>query len=272
MKCVCLAMTGLLATVNCVSQSLQRPIGLAYPGLSAYSKSTDVFSVTANQAALASAKQAAAGFYGERRFLLAGLSSYLASVVIPSGNGGFGCNLAYQGSLHYNNSSIGLAYGRDVGDKVSVGLQFNYRQVRIAGYGSASTLTAELGWILRLSSKLRTGMQLINPAGGTFGKTKERLPRTISFGIGYDESEDISLAMEMSKEEDAAFNITTGIRYRIVKSLVLRAGFSSATTSPWICAGLSKGSMQWNISCSYHSQLGPTPGLSIIFQFKKKEA
>ena len=62
----------------------------------------DVFSFVNNQAALAQIKNASAGVYGEKRFMMAATSMYSAAVAIPSHRGNFGMNLVYAGFKNFN--------------------------------------------------------------------------------------------------------------------------------------------------------------------------
>ena len=173
------------------AQIIRRPVAAPYIGLGAYSLNhVDVFSFTSNQAALAQLKNSAAGVYAERRFLLSELNNYTAAIGFPTSSGNFGLKTSYFGSVDYNETQIGLAYGRKMGSKVDIGVQFNYNGIRIAGYGNASAVSFEIGTILHLTEKLHAGIHVNNPVGGKFGKDKlEKFPSVYTIGLGYDASE-----------------------------------------------------------------------------------
>ena len=139
----------LLSTIWAIalqSQTLRRPIAAPYIGTGAYSVNhIDVFSFNSNQASLAQVKNAAAGIYGERRFLLNELSNYYASIVLPTRSGNFGLRAGYFGFANYNETQISLAYARKLGTKVDAGVQFNYNGIKAAGYGKASAVSFEEG-------------------------------------------------------------------------------------------------------------------------------
>ena len=163
------------------AQTLRRPVAANYIGLGAYSlNQVDVFSFTANPASLSQLKNAAAGVYGERRFLLSELNNFQAAIGLPITSGNFGLKAGYYGFSDYNETQIGLAYGRSLGSKVDIGVVFNYQGIRIAGYGSSSAISFELGTVLHITDKLHTGIQVDNPVGGKFGKDQqEKLPSFI---------------------------------------------------------------------------------------------
>lgn len=262
----------LFSLLQLYAQVLRRPIPAACNGLGAYSQNqVDVFSFTANQAALAQLKNTTAGLYGERRFMLAELSNYTGVFALPTSSGNFGLKAAYSGFSDYNETQIGLAYARKLGTKLDIGAQFNYYGLRIAENGNATAIGFEAGAILHLTEKLHTGFQISNPVGGKFGADKqEKLASLYSFGIGYDASEKFLVSMEVQKEEDQPVNINAGLQYKFIPQLMARAGVSSATSTIWIGCGLSLKLFRFDISAAYHSQLGITPALALLFNFKSK--
>lgn len=255
------------------SQTLRRPVAAPYIGLGAYSfNHTDVFSFTSNQASLAQLKNATAGVYAERRFMLNELNNYNAAIGLPTHSGNFGLKAGYSGFSDYNETQLGLAYARKLGNKIDVGVQFNYNGIRVAGYGSASAISFEAGTIFHITDKLHTGFHVNNPVGGKFGKDQqEKLPSVYTVGFGYDASEKFFFSAEVVKEEDQPVNVNAGLQYKFIPQLLARAGISSATSSVWLGLGLSFGSFRLDVTSSYHPQLGISPGLLLIFNFKGKE-
>lgn len=263
--------TGGAISVN--SQHLRRPIAVAYTGLGAYSiNHSDVFSFTANQASLAQLKNAGVAVYGERKFLLSELNSYTAVFGLPTQSGNFGLKAGYYGFSDYNETQLGLAYGRKLGDKVDLGAQFNYNGIRIAGYGNDAAISFELGTILHLTDKLHAGIHVNNPVGGKFGKDQqEKLSSVYTIGIGYEASDKFFVSTEMIKEEDQPVNVNAGFQYKFLPQLLTRMGISTATSTGWMGIGLSWKSFRVDITAAYHPQLGITPGLLLLFNFKKSE-
>jgi hypothetical protein len=93
----------------------------------------------------------------------------------------------YYGFSDYNESQIGLAYGRKLGSKVDVGVQFNYNAIRISSYGNSSAVNFEIGTVLHLTERLHAGVHVYNPAGGKFGKNQqEKLASVYTAGVGYE--------------------------------------------------------------------------------------
>ncbi|MEO7982551.1 MAG: hypothetical protein ABI688_00590 [Bacteroidota bacterium] len=259
------------STILLQAQTLRRPVAAGYTGLGAYSiNQADVFSFQANQASLAQLKNTAIGLYGERRFLLNELNNYTAVAGLTTHSGNFGLKTNYSGFSDYNETQLGLAYGRKLGTRLDAGLQFNYNSVSIAGgYGSSSAISFELGAILHITDKLNTGLHINNPVGGKFGKDQqEKLSSVYGFGLGYEASEKFFISAEIEKEEDQPVNVNAGFQYKFIPQLLVRAGMATATSSAWLGVGLTLRSFRLDITSSYHPQLGITPGIMMLFNFK----
>ena len=240
-------------------------------GLGAYSKKfTDVFSFTSNPAALGWLSSAGLGVFTEQKFLLDALKFYTMAAAIPLSNGGIGIDARYYEAGAYKESQYGLAYGKSLGT-VSIGAQFNYSSIQITGYGKVSVFYFDVGTLWQLSEKLFTGFRISNPSGASFGgNNEEKLAFSCSFGLGYEVSTAVFINAEIIKEEDRSPSILFSLYYSLDHKFFLRAGIATATTSPWIGAGLSWKKMRVDITSSYHPQLGISPGISFIFSGKQK--
>lgn len=259
--------------VNGYGQTLQQPLAGGYYANNAYSKKkADIFSTIFNQASLANLQQATAGIYNERRFLLNDLSVYLMAVALPTSSGNFGVNAFYSGSNAANNSGIGLAYGRLLGEKVAVGLQFDYSSIHLQGYGNADAINVQAGAFFQLTEKLTAGIHAKNFTGGDFGKYNgEKINAIYTAGFGYDVSDQFFLATSIKKEEGFPVNIITGFEYRFHPAFNVKGGVETATSIIYAGAGIQLMLLRLNLICSYHPTLGITPGLGLSINFKQKE-
>ncbi len=260
------------------SQSFRYPVAVPYVGASAYStKQSDAFSFYQNQAALASQKQASAGVFAERRFLLTELNNYNAAIVLPSSLGNFGLQLNYAGFTNFTENKIGLAYAKNLGNKLALGVQFNYYGYKVPSHLSASTVSAELALLYHFTEKLNGGIQVTNPIGGrllnknaTYNLAQEKLPAIYSMGLGFDASENFYTHINISKEEDKPINVTGGFQYHFSKQFFARAGFVSESSIAYAGAGVGFKSFRLDVSASYHQQLGVSPGILFIANLGKK--
>ncbi|MDQ6723238.1 MAG: hypothetical protein M3Z01_03110 [Thermoproteota archaeon] len=261
----------LLLSGNIFSQGSKAPTHSSYLGAGAYSiNHVDAFSFTSNQAALAQIKNAAVGVYGEKRYLLSSTNLYAAVIVIPTKQGNFGLQVDYFGFKNYNESQIGIAYARNLGSKLDVGIKFNYYGFRIPAYGNQSSINFEIGAIAHLTEKLHVGIHAYNPAGNYLSKTNsEKLSSIYKFGIGYEASEKFIVSTEIIKQEDQPVNVNISFQYNFMKQFFVRAGTTTETTNSYLGAGISWKIFRLDISGSYHPQLGFTPGLLLIIHLNK---
>lgn len=252
------------------AQTLRSPVTINSVGLGAYSNlHKDVFSFTANQAALAQFNSIAAGIYGERRFMLSEQALYNLAFTLPTSSGNFGFKAGYYGFAQYNESNTALAYGRKFGEKIDVGVQFDCNFIKVAGYGNATAISFEAAAIIHLTDKLNFGIQVNNPVGGKYNKGEnEKLPFIYTAGIGYEASDKFFISAEIQKEEDQPVNVNAGLQYKFMPQLLARAGIASATSSYWLGLGTIISELQIDAVASYHPQLGITPGLRLIYNFK----
>lgn len=264
----------LLLTHLLAGQSVRVPLSGGYTGVGAYSiRHTDIFSFTANQAALAQLQQAAVALYAEQRFMLKELNNITAAVGIKTNSGNIGMKANYYGNPDYNELQLGLAYGRKLGAKVDIGAQFNFNNIAISsGYGSAAAISVDIGTVWHISERLHTGLHVANPVEGKLGKTKqEKLASVYTIGFGFDASEKLMCSAEIQKEENQPVNVNAGIQYKFVKQVLVRIGISSVTSSGWFGAGLFLKTFRVDFTASYHPQLGITPGILLLYQLKKKK-
>lgn len=239
-------------------------------GMSAYStKQTDPFSFTGNQSALAQVKTAGVGIYGERRFLLADNSVYAIAAAIPTKLGNIGIQINYAGFQNFNEQKAGLAYGRSLGKKIDIGVQFNYYGYKIPSYQNASAINFEAGTIIHFSEKLNGGIHVYNPVGGKLGKSgEEKIAGVYKFGLGYDASENFYVSAEIIKEEEQPVNVTGAVQYRFKKQFFAKAGFKSDNSTGYGGAGFLYNKLRIDVAASYHPQLGISPGILLMYNFK----
>lgn len=252
------------------AQVVRQPLSIRYAGLGAYSKNfVNIFSSTTNQASLAQLKTAGFGVYGERRFLLEELNQFSAIVAIPTSGGTFALQGDYYGFSDYNENQIGLAYGRKISNIVDVGVKFNYHTFRIAGYGSASAINFEVGTILHITDKLHAGFHVYNPLSSELGKnSNEKLASVYQVGLGYEASEKVFLSTEIVKQEDQAVGVNAGLQYNVAQNVFLKGGISSVSNNSYAGIGFQLGFARIDLNASYHPQLGFTPGILLLFNFK----
>ena len=124
---------------------------------------------------------------------------------------------------------------------------------------------------MHLTEKIHAGIHAYNPVGGKFGKNaEEKLASVYTVGLGYDASEKFFVSAEIEKEENQQVNVNAGMQYKFLPQLMARVGISTGSSNLYAGVGLYLKNFRLDVMVGYHPQLGITPGLLLIYDFKKK--
>jgi len=232
-----------------------------------------VFSALHNQAALAALPAITAGAYAERRFMLKATSLYALGLAVPTASGTFGLSVRHFGYAAFNQQQLGIAYGRNLGSRVSIGMQVDYLGLSMQQYGRAGMVTFEAGCLFHITPQLHAGIHAFNPAAQQLDKSgRQDIPVVYTAGAGYEASGNFLLSAEVIHTTDRALTTRLMCEYRIVPQLSVQLGLS---TDPQLSGGgvrFSWQSLHIYLSAHYHSQLGITPATAITWQPGTKEA
>lgn len=254
------------------AQTVSTPSAMRYTGIGTYSRHfTDAFSISSNQAALCNLQTPQVGIFTERRFMLQELNFISAVLALPFQNSGVGFTVNHFGFTSYSETMIGVAYGKKLGKKVDIGVQFNYNTVSIAGYGDASAVSIEIGSILHFTDKLTGGIHLYNPSGSKYDKNAPQsiLP-VCTMGMGYEDGDHFFASIEIAKEQGQPVNVNAGLHYAFYKQFFLRCGIATGVNNSFAGIGIKWSVCRMDLFISYHPQLGFTPALALIFSLKQQ--
>ena len=267
-----------------LSSNYTVPIGGRSAGIGNTSVTfNDFWSVFNNQAGLAEFNSIAAGFYFENRFLVKELSLRAGAFVIPTKSGVFGVSLNYFGYSKYNEKKIGLAYGRSLSERFSVGVKLDYLSTAIAeDYGNKRMVTFELGIRSQLNENIVIAAHLFNPVRVKLeDEFDERIPTVFKLGISYSLTEQLLFVIETEKDLNFKPLIRGGIEYEIIEQASVRMGYSSIPSTSGsdnysiasvytFGFGLKFNKLMIDFSSSLHQILGWSPQVSIVYKFNEK--
>lgn len=260
-----------IVCITCSALSCAQPVWLSvekqqYAGT--YSRNfQQVFTAMQNQAALAYIPVLSAGVSTERMFMLKALSMHTATLVLPVSSGTFACSLQQAGYSAYRQQQAGIAYGRKLGNKLSIGMQVDYLSKVIQQYGRTDAVTFELGCLLHITPQLHVGLHTFNPVPHKL--SDEPLPVIYTAGAGYEVSDNFLISISVMQEDDATPVAKFMCEYRIIPQLSLQLGLSPDPQFSSAAAGFTLRTMRIFLSATYHPQLGFTPNTSIVWQLKK---
>ena len=234
---------------------------------------TDVWSVHNNQAGLGFIQSSSVGLHYENRYGVSGLGYKSMVGAIKTGSGTFGVKFNYQGYSTYNNIETGISYGRSFGDYFSAGIQIDYIHTSLTqDYGSAGMALAEIGILAKPIENLIIGAHVYNPTMSQFKETTntERIPTIFKFGAGYKFDNIAFLNAEVVKDIDYPFIFRAGLEFNLVKNFVARAGISSNNSLISFGAGYKTKGFHIDVAFSYHSYLGYSPFITLVYNFNKQ--
>jgi hypothetical protein len=240
-----------------------RAAGMGYTGLTF----TDVNALFTNQAGIADLDGVTATAFGEQRFLLSELGNYSFGLAVPTASGTFGLTLNYFGFEGYNEQRLGLAYGRRLFEKISIGAQALVLNTQIPEYGSKAVVTFELGVLVELLPQLSLGVHTYSPVRvNVVGE--EYLPSVLKAVVQYSPSKQIVLLAEVEKDIDYPARAKFGVEYQVAEPFHLRLGVATQPTSVNFGFGYQLlENMRFDIATAYHELLGFSPAGGLVYHF-----
>ena len=231
---------------------------------------TDVFSVQNNPAAMGMLKYSALGFSAQNYFMVeGGLSAFYGTgVLCTKRSGNLGVSAHFTGDPSFNQTKVGLAYGRKLADALSIGLQLDYIGTRITEAGSGQAFTFDIGVLYTPTKTISIGAKAFNPIRAENGmENPEPLPSVIAAGFSWRVSQKVLLCAEGEQDIEHPIRIKTGLEYQIIDALYLRGGYISDPSMFTAGFGLQLKTFQLDASTQFHQQLGITPGFGLRYQW-----
>ena len=228
---------------------------------------TNVWSNLSNQAGLAEITQLSVGVSTKNSFGIKELSTHVAIFALPVSGGVFGLNVAYTGFELYNETKIGLAFGKKLSKSFNVGIQADYLGIYADGStNNKNSFTFEIGAQKRLMRDLTLGTHIFNPIAVKLNET-EVIPSIFKLGLRYDANSKVSVFTETELENGENGILKAGLEYKIIEQFQLRTGFSTNPAKNTFGIGYTLNNIQVDIAINRHQLLGYSPQFSISSTF-----
>lgn len=256
---------------NLFSINGNHPIGARSSGISGSSVTlTDLWSAGNNQAGLAYLTHFTVGVGYENKFILPELSLKSIALALPTKSGVFALSCTYFGYSKYNESNFGLSYAKTLGKYFSMGIRLDYLYTHIAQeYGNTGTFAGEIGIRAQPIKNLFIGAHIFNPTRSKITDyNNEKIPTILKFGIAYNFSDKVYLSTETEKDIENKAIFKVGFEYHIIDNLYLRSGISINSLQTSFGVGYVFNNLKIDISFTTHQELGITPNVSLLYEFK----
>ncbi|MBC8266912.1 MAG: hypothetical protein H8E84_08115 [Flavobacteriales bacterium] len=228
---------------------------------------TNVWSNFSNQAGLAEITQFAVGVGTKNSFGIKELSTHAAVFALPVSGGVFGLNIAYTGFDLYNETKIGLAFGKKLSESFNVGVQVDYLGIYADGStNNKNNFTFEIGAQKKLMRDLTLGAHIFNPISVKLNED-EVIPSIFKLGLGYNANRKVSIFTETELENGENGMLKVGLEYKIIEQLQLRTGFSTNPSKNSFGIGYTLDNIQFDIVVNRHQLLGYSPQFSVSSTF-----
>lgn len=228
---------------------------------------SDLWSVHHNQAGLAGLRELQAGFHYENKYFVPELGLQALALAMPASPGTFGLSYTYFGFSRYNESKLGLAFGRSLGESISAGVRINYLHTFLAGYGRVpGNVTAEGGIIVRPGGGVLIAAHIYNPARiGKAVRYQDPLPVIMRLGASVTAGENMLVAVEAEREAGYKTLVRAGMEMGFAGPYYLRAGFAAKPVQSSFGLGYAWGSLVADMAFTNHQVLGFSPHITISY-------
>lgn len=228
-----------------------------------------------NPAGMANLDQFSFGLYYENHWMLKETAFKSAALAIPVKFGCLGVSFNQFGSSKYSENKFGLAYAKDFGPYLQIGLQLDYLMLSIGNdYDKQSAVTFELGIQSQVTEKLRLGTYVFNPVHIALQQSinQEKLPIVFRFGAAYQFTKDFVGQCEIEKNTDyEGVSLRGGLEYEALKDFYLRAGVQ---TNPGLLSfglGYEIRFARIDVAAQLHEILGNTIQVGMVFSIGKQK-
>lgn len=274
MKKLLLLITLIVSSSTLLAYDIIHPIGGRAAAMGGSSvASQGLWAMQNNPAGMANLDKISLGLYYENRWFLPETAYKCGAFALPTKFGTLGLSFNQFGSSKYNENKFGLAYAKDFGRYLQIGLQLDYLLLKIGNdYGTYNAVTFELGIQSHVTDKLTLGTYIFNPVNFSFEQTlnHEKLPIVFRFGMAYQFTKDFVGQCEIEKNTELeGVSLRGGLEYEAVRNLYIRAGVQ---TNPGILSfglGYTISFAQVNVAAQLHNELGASVQIGTIFSFGK---
>jgi hypothetical protein len=228
----------------------------------------DIWSLQSNQAGLAGLTKPSAAIGYKSEFFLPDLSTQSALIAIPFKRNAFGLSFQNYGFSVYGEIRAGFTYARNFGNMVFAALDFNFHQLKIQKYGSATAYSFEIGLQYQPTDKLLIGGHITNPNLRNYEQVLNlSLPVSIEFGASLRVTGKLLINSGFIKTLDSSADFNTGIEYSMLKQVDLRGGLSVNPFRQYAGFGFKFHSFHMDAALSAHPVLGYSPQVAIDYEF-----
>jgi hypothetical protein len=231
---------------------------------------SDAFSALNNIGALASHKDITAYFSSSMLYGIPGLMKMGAGLSCGLLGGITAINLFRFGDGLFNEHKLGIGYSHKV-RFISLGLQVNYIQYTMEGYGSAGVVCFEFGGRVEICPQILFGAYIFNPTqANPYKDNGSILPVLLRSGLSYRPVDHLMMNVEYYYYVFLKHCLSFGLEYIIREKIMLRTGITLETLRSTFGIGFKPGRFRIDYAADVHPLLGISHEFSVTLNIKYK--
>ncbi len=216
-----------------------------------------------NQASLAFATRPSIGITYYSRFNVSELAIKSISVIIPTRNSAFAVNYSNTGFADLMYHSFSASGGMRLSDVIALGVEAGLEASTSPETDGRNIIaTCEAGAIFSVTGNLRIGIHIVNPVPNSLRSYP--VSSSVSAGAENTINERVKVSVLIEKSTILPLSLSTGINFDLNKSILLRAGYSTATNTFALTFGYRFGRYDSELSFMSHNRLGLSSIASIF--------
>ncbi len=223
-----------------------------------------------NPGALAAIKESSLAVGYDSRFGMQELSTFDFSAALQTGSGTWGMGISRFGGSQFNQQSLGVAFGHQLGP-ASIGGKTEWFQTHIEGFGSGNSLIFSLGGLVELAPSVSLGASIFNLNRARLSSDSPyRLPTGLSLGLLYHPGKSLEMHLEIEKDIQLYPVYKVGLEYGIKEWLYLRTGINSNPGRVLFGLGVQKSKFSVDYAYGQNQHLGTTHHVNLGLKLHEK--
>lgn len=176
--------------------------------------------------------------------------------------------MSHNGYSKYGNLTTSIAYARQFGKKVAVGLRFYYLYQHVEQYEPTHSVTFDISLFAFVTKKLSFGFEVYNPARLKYGfRGTNLIPMKFTVQAQYKYSDKLLFMIDLYKRLPGEFDVSLGAYYHPLNYFYL--AFDVSLMYADIGVMLRCGHFYFTIDLKYNYRLGFSPEVGLVYQFQR---
>jgi hypothetical protein len=228
----------------------------------------DIWSIEANPSGISKTLSPTVALNYTKSLFDTELSRQAIVFILPIKQNFLGLSINRYGIVEYNEIKATATLAKRFGEKLSIAINGNYHQLKIANYGATSTFSVDAGAMYSLNDEVTIGLYIKNPSLQKYSKSISAIiPTIVSTGISYRASNKLLLAGTFKKDLDQKLDLSVGIDYLIIELLSLRGGITAKPFKQYVGFGVNHKKLNLDFAFESDPNLGYTPQIAVGYAF-----